>query len=183
MAEKAKVERTEKGLVPADDGWFILNLAEIRWETLDGGGTWCSFESLDMPSSLLGIGVHILRPGDKPGYYHAESNQEGFLVLSGECLVLIQGEERRLGAWDFFHCAPHTKHAFVGLGDAPCVLLIAGARPPDGSILYARDETALKHSAGVEEETPSPHEAYAPFPHWRLGRPDGWEELPWARRA
>ena len=115
--------------------------------------------------------------------YHAESAQESFLVLQGECLLIVEGEERRLRAWDFFHCPPDTTHAFVGSGDAPCVIVMVGARAPEGSILYPRDETALKHSAGVEEDTPSPHEAYAPFPHWQLGRPDAWGQLPWARRG
>jgi hypothetical protein len=60
------------------------------------------------------------------------------------------------------------------------VVVMFGSRNPEGSILYPRDETALKHGAGVEQDTPSPHEAYASFPHWRLGRPDGWDDLPWS---
>jgi len=111
--------------------------------------------------------------------YHRESGQEGFLVLSGECLLIVEGEERRLRAWDFLHCPPGTSHSFVGAGDGPCVMLMVGARHADGTIFYSRNEVALHHGAGVTEETPSPREAYAPFEHWHLGRPDCWDELPW----
>jgi hypothetical protein len=100
MPDEAKLERTEAGVVPADDGWFVLNLAELGWDRVDGGGTWCSFESPSSRSPLLGIGVHVLWPGETPGFYHAESNQEGFLVLSGECIAIVEGQERRLGPWD-----------------------------------------------------------------------------------
>ena len=55
-----------------------------------------------------------------------------------------------------------------------------GDEREDGTILYPRDETALKHGAGVEQDTPSPREAYAPFGHWVLGRPVSWDELPWS---
>jgi uncharacterized cupin superfamily protein len=113
--------------------------------------------------------------------YHRESDQEGFLVLSGECLLVVEGEERRLRAWDFFHCAPGTTHSFVGAGDDPCVILMVGARTDDRTILYPRDELALRHGAGVEQDTPSPQEAYARFAHWRFGRPDRWDEAPWNR--
>ncbi len=84
---EARIETTPVGRVPADDGWFILNLSEIAWETVPGGGTWCVFESPSAQSQTLGIGVHVLRPGEAPGFYHAESEQEGFLVLSGECIA------------------------------------------------------------------------------------------------
>jgi uncharacterized cupin superfamily protein len=113
--------------------------------------------------------------------YHRESAQEDFLVLSGQCLLIVEGEERRLRVWDFFHAAPYTTHSFVGAGDDPCLILMVGARTDDGTILYPRDEVALRHGAGVEQETFSPREAYSQFPHWRLGRPDRWDELPWSR--
>ncbi len=112
--------------------------------------------------------------------YHAESEQESFLVVQGECLLVVEGQERTLRPWDFFYCAPHTQHAFVGVGDEPCLMVMVGARDPNGSIVYARDETALKHGAGVEQETTSPRKAYAPFPHWQLARPESWADLPWS---
>ena len=116
---EAKIEDTETGRQPADDGWFILNLAEVPWASVPGGGTWNQFESPAARWPTLGFGVHILYPGDKPGFYHAESNQEGFLVLSGECLAIVEGEERRMGPWDFLHCPPGTAHILIGTGRRP----------------------------------------------------------------
>jgi hypothetical protein len=92
---EAKIEDTEHGRLPADDGWFILNLAEIGWETVPGGGVWCGFESPAARSPLLGIGVHVLHPGERPGFYHAESNQEGFLVLASAW----RSSRARSGGW------------------------------------------------------------------------------------
>jgi hypothetical protein len=88
MTEKARLEQTETGQRPADGGWYILNLAEMCWRGYPGGGAYTSFESGPEPSDRLGIGVHILWADDSPGYYHAEENLEGFLVLSGECAAI-----------------------------------------------------------------------------------------------
>ena len=92
---------------------------------------------------------------------------------------MIEEEERELRAWDFVHCPPGTRHTFVGTGDGPCVIFMTGARTEDGTIVYPVSETAQAHGAGVETETPSPREAYAPFEHWQLGRPSAWSRLPW----
>jgi uncharacterized cupin superfamily protein len=166
VAKKAKIERREEGLQPADDGWFVLNLADIGWATVEGGGggTWCSFESPEARSPLLGIGVHILRPGEKPGYYHAESNQEGFLVLSGECIAIVEGEEHRLRAWDYLHCPPGTAHITVGAGDGSCALLMVGTRSPDATISYLVEPAAAELGASVERESDSPSTVYADRP-------------------
>jgi hypothetical protein len=101
--DEARIDETEAGRLPADNGWFVLNAAEIGWWSVPGGGTWCGFESDTPPRNMIGIGIHILGPGETPGYYHSESEQEGFLVLSGQCLLIIEGEERRMGPWDYFH--------------------------------------------------------------------------------
>jgi uncharacterized cupin superfamily protein len=161
---EATIEETETGRLPADDGWFILNLAEIGWETHAGGGTWCGFESPAAPSPTLGIGVHVLWPGDRPGFYHAESDQEGFLVLSGECLAIVEGQERRMGPWDYLHCPPGTAHITIGAGDGPCALLMVGTRSPDHTTRYLVDPTAARHGAAVVVETDSAREAYAQRP-------------------
>jgi uncharacterized cupin superfamily protein len=94
-------------------------------------------------------------------------------------VALVQGEERRLHAWDFVHCPPGTKHAFVGAGDGPCVILAVGARSEDGTIVYRPSEAAGRHGASVDEETSSPKVAYAKFEHWQRGRPRSWDALPW----
>jgi quercetin dioxygenase-like cupin family protein len=131
----------------------------------------------------LGFRLHVLDPGKPSTVYHRESGQEDFLVLSGECLLIVEGEERPLRAWDLVHCPADTTHAFVGAGDGPCVMLMVGARDREGTILYPRDETALKYGAGVETDTEQPSVAYSPFGHWRLGRPGAWDELPWSRSS
>ena len=132
------------------------------------------------PFEETGLTLTVLEPGRPSGLYHAESCEEDFLVLAGTCLLLIEEQERPLRAWDFVHCPPGTDHIFVGTGEEPCVILMAGARREGKTIRYPRSETALDHGAGVETETDVPTEAYAPLPGWRLGRPDRWPALPWA---
>jgi uncharacterized cupin superfamily protein len=142
----------------AGEGWSIVNAADIGWEKVEGGGTWCGFTG---DSPLLGIGIHILWPGDAPGMYHAESNEEGFLVLSGECLAIVEGEERRMGPWDYLRCPPGTAHITIGAGDGPCALLMVGTRAPDRRIDYLPEPRAARHGASVERHTTSAREAYA----------------------
>jgi uncharacterized cupin superfamily protein len=161
---EAKIDDTETGKQPADEGWWILNLEEIGWKTVPGGGTWCGFESPNARSELLGIGVHILWPGEAPGMYHAESNQEGFLVLSGECVAIVEGEERRMRAWDYLHCPPGTPHITVGAGDGPCAILMVGTRAPDRKIEYLVEPAAAKYGFSVKQATEEPREAYADRP-------------------
>ena len=131
-------------------------------------------------SSDLPAGLARAAAGGPSALYHRESNQEDFLVLAGECLLLIEGEERPLEAWDFVHCPPETEHIFVGAGDGPCVIFMAGGRTGEKRIVYPRSELALRHRAGGEQETSVPQDAYAPFPRWQPGPPESWDGLPWA---
>ena len=180
MVEEARLELNDSGLVPATEGWFVVNVAEASWFDHDVFGATCEFESSKAEFRELGIRVCVLLPGQPNGLYHGEETQEDFLVLSGECLLLVEGEERRLQAWDFFHCPSRTEHIFVGAGDGPCVLLMTGARRPGRPIFYPVSELALRHAAGVAVQTPSPREAYAASPEERLERPAVWDQLPWA---
>jgi len=182
MVEEARLERLEAGLTPVTEGWFVVSVPEAAWVTNDALGAACIFEGDDVSFPQLGFTIAVLQPGQAGGRYHREANQENFLVLAGECLLLIEGDERRLGAWDFVHCPPHTEHAFVGAGEAPCVIFMTGAREdwPEKGIVYPRSELALRHGAGVEAETTVPAEAYAPVPKWEPGRPRSWTGLPWA---
>src|SRR5450755_2582394 len=159
---EAAIEHGETGRVPSGEGWFILNLAEMG--TVPSGGTWCVFESPQAPSRTLGIGVHILNPGETPGWYHEESEQEGFLVLSGECLAIVEGQERLMRAWDYLHCPPGTAHITIGAGDGPCAILMVGTRGPEHSVHYPVEPAAASHGASVSEATDSPREAYAGRP-------------------
>ncbi len=110
--------------------------------------------------------------------YHWEADQEDFLVLAGEALLIVEGEERSLKQWDFVHCPAGTKHVIVGAGSGTCLVLAVGARdkstgPEWGG--YTVDEAALRHGAGVQEDTTDPKKAYAPFPRREPTRyRDGW---------
>jgi uncharacterized cupin superfamily protein len=161
MVPEAELKQTEAGLVPAGEGWYVLNAREAAWHGNDEFGRWCHFEG-DVRFEELGINVSVLAPGQPACMYHGESNQEDFLVLAGECLLLVEGAERALKAWDFFHCPPWTEHVLVGAGSGPCLVLAVGARKAD-EIVYPVAEVAQRHGGGVEKETRAPEEAYARF--------------------
>ena len=181
MAE-AELAQTENGLVPKGDGWFVLNARETQWWERPGRGVLCEFEGAGVEGALdftqLGINLTRLGPGKPMSMYHWEADQEDFLVLAGEALLVIEGEERELRPWDFVHCPAGAKHTIVGAGTEPCLVLAVGARDRStgedwGG--YTADEAALRHGAGVEKETTVPREAYARF---GPGRPtrygEGW---------
>jgi uncharacterized cupin superfamily protein len=176
------MEQSEAGLVAVTDGWFAVNVRDAAWVTSETFGDACIFEDEAAPFGQIGYTLAVLRPGQPSALYHREPNQEDFLVLAGECLLLVEGEERPLKAWDFVHCPPETEHIFVGAGDGPCVIFMAGARAEPREGVYVRSELALRHGAGVESETSSSREAYAPFGRWRPGPPASWDGLPWALR-
>jgi uncharacterized cupin superfamily protein len=180
VVEEARLERYGSGLAPATAGWFVVNVRDAAWNDHDVFGAQCEFESRDAQFSELGIRIGVLEPGQPNGLYHGEETQEDFLVLSGECLLLVEGEERRLRAWDFFHCPPNTEHILVGAGEGPCVILMTGARRAGRPIFYPVSELALRHRAGVEQATPNPRDAYAGYADERLERPASWDSLPWA---
>ncbi len=191
MVDEARLEQVGSGLAPTTPGWFVVNVGEAAWVRNDAFGGRCVFESSrrvlaerddlePQQFAQVGFTLAVLEPGKPTGMYHAESAQEDFLVLTGTCVLLIEEQERELRAWDFVHCPAGTHHVFVGTGTGPCVIFMAGARREDKTIFYPRSEIALARDAGVETETPSPAEAYAPFTSWRLGRPGAWDALPWA---
>lgn len=163
MVPEAPLERTEHGAFPYEDGWFVVNARDAQWFDSDGLGFYAPFEGENATFGELGINLNILRPGEPSCMYHAEEAQEDFLVLSGECLVIIEGQKRMLRAWDFVHCPPWTEHVFVGSGDDPCLILAVGARAKGRGLRYSVNEVALEHGAGVETETSDPKEAYARF--------------------
>jgi len=171
MVDEARLVETENGLVPEGAGWFVVNAREARWWQHDTFGSAVVFEG-EPAFSEFGINIQVLQPGEPNCMYHGENAQEDFLVLSGECLLLIQGEERPLKQWDFVHSPPWTEHVFVGAGDGPCVILMVGMRPgPEKEkLLYPVSEVARKHNAGVAKETTSGREAYAPFSKSEEGR-------------
>jgi uncharacterized cupin superfamily protein len=182
---EARLEDLGSGLAPAAEGWFVVNVRDAQWLSSENGekrpsGSECSFESAKCEFRQFGIRLHVLEPGESNGLYHGENEQEDFLVLFGECLFLIEGEERRLHAWDFVHCQPWTEHIFVGAGDEPCVILMVGARSEDWQVRYPVSELAARYGASVREETSNPDQAYAGFEASRRARPSYWDRLPWA---
>ena len=165
MVPEAQLEPTEHGLVPKSDGWFVLNARDARWRPGEGRGAYCIFEG-EPEFSQVGIHLVALGPGEPMAMYHWEGDQEDFLVLSGEALLVIEGEERALRQWDFVHCPPETKHVIVGAGNGPCLVLAVGER--DASTGedwggYTVDEAARRHGASVDRDTTDPREAYARF--------------------
>jgi uncharacterized cupin superfamily protein len=192
MTEEARLEDAGSGLTPASPGWFVVNVDEAAWMRNDAFGGRCVFESTErvlaerpdmkpLHFPEVGFTLAVLEPGKPSGMYHAETAQEDFLVLAGECVLIIEEQVRHLYAWDFVHCPAGTRHSSVGAGDGPCSIFMTGARRKDGSIIYPVSEPAQSLGAGVEKETNRPAEAYAPFMHWRNGRPDAWPALPWAQ--
>jgi uncharacterized cupin superfamily protein len=166
---ESPLESTQYGLVPTGKGWFILNALDAPWYARDGRGFFCEFEGFEEHEpdfSQFGINIQVLRPGEPMAMYHWEADQEDFLVVAGQALAIVEGEERPLRRWDLVHCPPGTKHTIVGAGDSPCVVVAVGARDrstgPDWGA-YTVDETARRHNAGVEEETTVPKQAYAHF--------------------
>jgi uncharacterized cupin superfamily protein len=162
--DEAKVDETPYGLNPAEEGWFVLNLGDalaVRNEVK--GGAMYPLEPQGGPFTGFGVNVHVIWPGEPSAMYHSEGAREAFLVLSGECTLVVEEQERPLRRWDFFHCPAGTRHIFVGAGDGPCAILMIGARP-DEPLLYPVSEIAARHGASVAQETPNPDEAYADWP-------------------
>jgi quercetin dioxygenase-like cupin family protein len=188
MVPEALLETTEAGLMPAGRGWFVLNAREARWFDTGGRGREPGLQGKgDFPQ--VGLGLTVLEPGEPMSMYHWETDQEDFLVLAGEALLIVEGVERPLRQWDFVHCPPETRHVIVGAGDGPCIVFAVGALENhtigsrvDGTLqgtddwgAYTVDEAALRHGAGVEEETNDAVVAYARFPEPEPTQyRDGW---------
>lgn len=168
MVPEAPLESTEHGLIPKGPGWFVLNARESRWYDGEGSPAICLFEGEPVRDfTQFGINLNVIAPGEPMAMYHWEADQEDFLVLAGEALLIVEGEERPLRQWDLVHCPAGTKHTIVGSGEMPCLVLAVGAR--DGSLGvdwggYPVDAAALRHGAGVEEETTDRDVAYAAIP-------------------
>ena len=165
---QARLEDVGSGLAPVSPGWFVVNVRDAAWVTNEAFGARCLFEA-DVPVlrkrpdvepqrfQHLGFKLAVFDPGQPSGLYHADSAEEDFLVLSGECVARIEGGERRLRQWDFLHCAPGTHHGFVGAGDGPCLLLMVGSRLAERAFDYP------------DQKARSAQDAYVGYPHWQPG--------------
>ena len=165
---EAPLEQTEHGLAPKGQGWFVLNAREASWSNRPGRGARSKFEGFEGEAkfSQVGVNIQVIGPGEPMAMYHWEADQEDFLVLAGEPLLVVEGEERALRPWDLVHCPAGTKHVIVGAGSGSSVVLAVGARirstGPDWGA-YTVDAAAQRHGAGVDEDTTDELVAYAPF--------------------
>lgn len=159
MVDEARLEQTDNGKVPTTDGWFVVHTSEAPWFDSDRYGMWCRFGG---PQGFpdVGINLSVLEPGKPACLYHRESAQEDFFVLSGECILVVEEEERQLRAGDFVHCPPGTNHVFVGDGKGLSAILMIGHRPDSNELCYPVSEAAAKYGGSVEIETTNPREAY-----------------------
>ena len=188
MVPEAPLEQTEDGLLPAGDGWFVLNARDAAWRRWEGMGKWPRLEGATPRFEQMGVGLTVLEPGEPMAMYHWETDQEDFLLLFGEALAIVEGEERPLREWDFLHCPPGTNHVIVGAGTRPCVVFAVGSREkhtyrtPSGEIegrddwgAYTVHEAAERHGAAPPEETTDADVAYGHLPERMPTRyHEGW---------
>jgi uncharacterized cupin superfamily protein len=173
--DEATFDETPYGRNPAEEGWFVLNLGDaLALRNEEKGGAIIPLEPRGGPFENFGVNVHVVWPGEPSALYHSENAREAFLVLSGECTLIVEEQERSLRQWDFFHCPAGTRHIFVGAGESPCAILMIGTRSESEELHYPVSEVAAKYGASVAKETPNPDEAYADWPGEYVPVP-----LPW----
>jgi uncharacterized cupin superfamily protein len=179
VVEEARLIPGEAGgLVPEGDGWFVLDARDAGW--LDGTlGKYTGFEGPHARFPQLGINLNVMEPGEPMTMYHRENLPEDFLVLAGECTLIVHGEERPLRQWDFFHCRPGVDHAIVGAGEGRSLVLAVGARTGaeergEHGLVYPADPVAQKHRAAARQTTGEPKEAYEGHSFRRCTYEDGW---------
>jgi uncharacterized cupin superfamily protein len=177
VTAEANLEQTEHGAVARGDGWYVLNLRDAEWRHTEGRGAVCvaldDFEN-ERRGVQYGLNPFVLMPGEPMSLYHWEADEEALLVVAGDAVLLVEGEERPLRTWDFVHLPPETRHVVVGAGDGPCVVIAAGARAHD-ELGFPADETAQRYGASVAEDTRDGGNAYADVPPRRpTSYRDGW---------
>jgi uncharacterized cupin superfamily protein len=145
--------------------WYVLNARQGEWWERGPRGRCKNLVEDD--DAQVGVNLFVLEPGQQMSMYHWENDQEGFLVLLGEPLLIVEDEERTLHPWDYFHCPVPVPHTIVGAGSGPSVILAIGAREHQAGAdwgVYPYSEVAMRHDASPEQETAKTEEAYARFP-------------------
>ena len=153
------------------DEAFIVSLSDAPARSHSRRATIIDFEPDGRSWPDTGVNVQVMQPGQPNCKYHSEPVQEDFLVLHGECIVILEGEERPMRQWDFLHCPAGVEHIFVGAGDGPCAVLMIGSRR-EVAVHYPVSELAAKYDASVTAPTDDPAEAYA---DWRT---EPWRATP-----
>ena len=171
---EAPLERTENGLQAAGDGWFVVNARDAVWGESETMGVFTRLgESKAARFPQLGFNIGVLWPGQPACMYHREPNQEGFLILAGECILLVEGQQRHMKQWDYFHCPADTDHLLIASGDGPCVAVAVGSRASRG-VVYPVSELARRYGGSVEKETTDAEEAYEGLTVEDTAYKDGW---------
>jgi uncharacterized cupin superfamily protein len=171
---QAPLEHSENGVQAVGDGWFVLNARDAVWGESDEFGVFSRLgESKEARFPQVGFNIGVMWPGQAACMYHREPNQEGFLIVAGECILFVEGEERRMKQWDYLHCPPDTNHVMVATGDEPCVAIAVGSRA-SRDVVYTALEAARRHGGAVEKETSDPKEAYAGIELRDSAYKDGW---------
>lgn len=167
--EEAPLARTPAGFAVDGDGWYIVNVAEVAGgasSALGGSVKLAGYREDAWASPELAVNIRVLEPGVPNARYHRENVDEAFLVLRGECLAVVEEQERRLRKGDFLYAPAGTAHIFVGAGDGPCSVLMMSRRirEEDEAIEYPASEVAARHGASVKTTTTSAEEAYSGLP-------------------
>ncbi|HVH50682.1 MAG TPA: cupin domain-containing protein [Gaiellaceae bacterium] len=157
-------------------GWFVKNVRETQW--YERGPRGKATILVEDESAQIGINLFVLGPGEPMAMYHWEADQEDYLVLSGEALLIVEDEERPLKQWDFVHTPPQAAHVLIGAGSGPAVILAVGARDHqrgDDWGGYPLSDVAARHDAASPVETNDAAVAYARFPAREpVAYRDGW---------
>ncbi|HEY7629087.1 MAG TPA: cupin domain-containing protein [Thermoleophilaceae bacterium] len=162
---EAPLVDTDLGKKPDGDGWFVVNVGDSAGFGFNDEQYGFVFEAgIGSGFEHFGINLRVLGPGKIGSMYHAESGQEAYLVLEGECTLIVEDEERPLKKWDFVHLPPQTAHVLVGAGDGPSVVLMVGARNAGDDLVFPHSDAAAKYGASVAEDTDDRRVAYSGWP-------------------
>ena len=160
MTEARLVEAEGGWLEPEGEGWFVLNARDARWSSNELGW-YCPFEGARRFPEF-GFNLNFLPPGKPMAMYHHENLQEGFFVLRGEAVLVVEGEEHPLREWDYVHTPAGVPHVVVGAGGGALVIAV-GHRVSGERATYPVEPAAAKYGASVDEETTNAGQEYAKF--------------------
>jgi|SRR5581483_1845923 len=139
--------------------WFVRNARDLEW-TRNGLGAYCDLlQGGDDAAEEFAINLNVLGRGEPMALYHHEPHQEGFLVLRGECELIVEGESHALRRWDYVHCSADVPHVVVGAGDDPALVLAVGSRVGGGRATYPPEPLAARYGASTDDE----HDARAAY--------------------
>jgi uncharacterized cupin superfamily protein len=157
------------------EAWYVRSVRDSNW--WDRGPRGFGAKLVEDQGAKVGVNLFVLSPGQPMSMYHWEADQEGFLVLSGEAVLIVEDEELTLRRWDYFHCPPGVPHTIVGAGDGSSTIFALGARIDSGNEdggAFPYSEVAMKHNASAEQETNDTQVAYARFPERKPA--EFWED-------